>query len=68
MSAAEKKELQKVEAFKEHSLALQRHMENTSNYLQKEYQAVDQKINEAKQLILKELGLNLYVDEGSSYG
>ena len=34
----EKKELSKVDAFKEHSFALIRHMENTTNYLQKEVQ------------------------------
>ncbi len=59
-SHQEKKELQKVEAFKEHCLALQRHMDNTSNYLQKEVKVVEAKMDEAKQLVLHELGLNLY--------
>ena len=68
LSLQEKKELQKVEAFKEHSIALQRHMDNTSNYLQKEVQSVEQKINEAKHLILSELGLNLYyLDSNESH-
>jgi hypothetical protein len=67
MSIAERKELQKVEAFKEHRLALQRHMDNTSNYLIKEVHTVEQRIDEAKLLVLSELGLNLYnLDEGNS--
>ena len=52
--------MQKIDAFKEHTLALQRHMDNTSNYLQKEVDTVDVKIDEAKAMLFKELNLNLY--------
>jgi hypothetical protein len=33
---------------------------NTSSYLKKEVDAVEDKIDEAKQALLKEIGLNLY--------
>lgn len=59
LSSADLKELQKVEAFKEHTLALQRHMENTSNYLVKEVDTVELKIEEAKQMLMRELNLNI---------
>jgi hypothetical protein len=44
----ERKEVAKVEALKEHSTALRRHMDNTSAYLKKEYYKVNDKITEAK--------------------
>jgi hypothetical protein len=34
-------------------------MENTSNYLAKEVSSVDGKIEEAKQILLRELNLNV---------
>lgn len=60
--------MQKIDAFKEHTLALQRHMENTSNYLKKEVQSIEQKIEEAKLLLLQELQLNLYLDDDYQNG
>lgn len=43
-------------------------MENTSNYLLKEVQSVEQKIEYAKQLLLQELGVNLYIEEDYKQG
>jgi hypothetical protein len=60
MGAAEKKEIQKIEAFKEHSIALRRHMENTSTYLHKEVKEVEMKIDSSKEIMMRELGVNLY--------
>eukprot|EP00347_Sterkiella_histriomuscorum_P013580 403364170 len=62
LSVAEIKELQKIDAFREHTLALQRHMDNTSTYLQKQVVSVDSKIDSAKQILFKELGITLKED------
>ena len=59
LSPGEKKELNKVEAFREHSVALKRHIENTGAYLRKEVKSVEQKIEEAKDLMLKEVGIKI---------
>ena len=59
LSPGEKKELSKVEAFREHSVALKRHIENTGNYLRREVKSVEQKIEEAKELMLKEVGVKV---------
>ena len=48
-----------MDALREHIGALKRHMENTSAYLKKEIKAVEVKIDEAKQIMLKNLGVNL---------
>ena len=50
-SSSEKKELQKVEAFREHIAALKRHKDNTSSYLRKEVQSVESKIQDSKSLM-----------------
>ena len=68
MSQTERKELQKIEAFREHTVALHRHMENTSTYLKKEVQSVEAKIEDAKMLLMKELQLNLYLDDDYQNG
>ena len=47
----ERKELAKVEAMREHSSALKRHMDNTSGFLKKEVKGVIAKIEEAKALM-----------------
>ena len=44
----QRKELQKIEALLEHTKALQKHMENTSNYLQKQVESIEAKIENAK--------------------
>jgi hypothetical protein len=55
--------LQKIEALKEHSQALSRHMENTSSYLHKEVQSIEDKIARAKAIVLKELGIEIREDD-----
>ncbi|CDW82019.1 UNKNOWN [Stylonychia lemnae] len=59
LTPTERKEIQKIDAFKEHTLALQRHMDNTSSYLQKEVVSVDSKIEQAKGILFKELSIDL---------
>ena len=54
-----RKELAKLEAFREHSAALRRHMDNTSIYLRKEVKGVEGKINEAKEIMFSSLGIRL---------
>lgn len=44
----DKNELKKVDAFKEHSLALTRHIENMAAYLHKQVNNIETKIDEAK--------------------
>jgi hypothetical protein len=39
-------------------------MENTSQYLRKEVEGVEVKIDVAKALVLKDLGIDLYKEEG----
>jgi hypothetical protein len=48
---------------REHAGALKRHMENTSAYLKKEVKAVEVKIDEAKAIMLKNVGVNIDEDE-----
>lgn len=48
-------------------MALKRHMENTSGYLQKEVAEVEKKIEEAKEVMMKELGVNLYQENVGEY-
>ena len=55
----ERKEVAKVDAFKEHTSALRRHMDNTSAYLKKEYSKVSKKITEAKLIMQQSLGINI---------
>lgn len=55
----ERKELAKVEAMREHAVAMKRHMENTSSYLKKEVKAVEIKIEEAKDLMFKNIGVKI---------
>ena len=55
----ERKELAKVETLQEHSVALRRHMENTSTYLKKEYKNVEDKIAEAKIIMQQNLGVEI---------
>jgi hypothetical protein len=43
----------------EHVGAMRRHMENTSQYLRKEVKEVENKIKEAKEIMLKNIGVNL---------
>lgn len=50
-------------AMREHAGALKRHMENTSAYLKKEVKAVEVKIDEAKAIMLKNVGVNIDEDE-----
>ena len=64
MTSGEKKELSKVEAFKEHSIALKRHMENTGAYLKKEVKSVEAKIDEAHALMLS--GVGVRIDDASA--
>ncbi len=44
---------------------MKRHMENTSAYLKKEVKAVEIKIEEAKQLMLNKVGVN--IDESDTF-
>lgn len=55
----------KVEAMREHVIAMKRHMENTSAYLKKEVKAVEIKIEEAKQIMLNKVGVN--IDESDTF-
>ena len=48
---------------REHTGALKRHMENTSAYLKKEVKAVEVKIDEAKAIMLKNVGVNIDEEE-----
>ena len=48
IGSSDSKELSKIEAFREHTLALTRHLENTSAYLQREVSSVDSKIDESR--------------------
>ena len=59
LGTTERKELAKVDALREHAGALKRHMENTSAYLKKEVKAVEVKIDEAKAIMLKNIGVNI---------
>jgi len=59
LGTSERKELAKVEAMREHAVAMKRHMENTSAYLKKEMKAVEVKIEEAKDLMLKNVGVRI---------
>lgn len=43
-------------------------MENTSTYLKKEVASVDHKIEEAKGLVLKELGVDLFKEDDGLMG
>lgn len=52
-----------MDAMREHAGALKRHMENTSAYLKKEVKAVEIKIDEAKAIMLKNVGVNIDEDE-----
>ena len=52
-----------MDAMREHAGALKRHMENTSAYLKKEVKAVEVKIDEAKVIMLKNVGVNIDEDE-----
>ena len=52
-----------MDAMREHAGALKRHMENTSAYLKKEVKAVEVKIDEAKAIMLKNVGVNIDEDE-----
>jgi hypothetical protein len=52
-----------VDAMREHVGALKRHMENTSAYLKKEVKAVEVKIDEAKAIMLKNVGVNIDEEE-----
>jgi len=45
---SERKELGKVDAFREHLGALKRHIENTGGYLRKEVRVVEGKISESR--------------------
>jgi hypothetical protein len=51
LSTGEKKEISKVEAFKEHVVVLKRHMDNTGSYLRKEVKTVEASISSAKSLM-----------------
>lgn len=44
LGVSEKNEMKKVDAFKEHSGVLQRHVENMSLYLHKEVNGIEAKI------------------------
>jgi hypothetical protein len=59
LGTAERKEVTRIEGMREHAAALKRHMENTSGYLKKEMKAVETKIQEAKALMLKNVGVNI---------
>ena len=56
---ASSKELARVDAFKEHVVALKRHMENTSAYLKKEYNKVNDQIAQAKLVMKQSLGVDI---------
>ena len=58
-----KKELQKVEAFKEHVEALQKHVFKTQAYLNKEVGDINNTIRLTKELIKDELGIDLSQDK-----
>jgi hypothetical protein len=52
ISTGDKNELKKVDAFKEHSLALTRHIENMAGYLHNEVRAIGSKIEKAKEILM----------------
>ena len=56
---SERKELSKVDAFREHCSALKRHIDNTGSYLRKEVKLVEGKIGEAKSLMKKSVGCSI---------
>jgi|LauGreDrversion4_2_1035121.scaffolds.fasta_scaffold118640_1 hypothetical protein len=59
ISSSERKECSKIEALKEHSAALKRHIDNTSAYLKKEVKKVEVKIKDAKDLMIKSVGISI---------
>lgn len=59
MGLAEKTELGKIETFRDHASALKRHMESTGAYLKKEVKSVQAKIEEAKDIMLREIGVKI---------
>lgn len=65
VGAAEKAEMGKVETFREHATALKRHMESTGAYLKREVKSVEAKIEEAKEIMLKEIGVKIDDAEGT---
>ena len=59
ISTAERKELNKVETFREHLGALKRHIDNTGAYLRKEVKVVENKIAESKSLMRACVGISI---------
>jgi hypothetical protein len=59
ITSSDRKECSKIEAFKEHSAALKRHIDNTSAYLKKEVRKVEGKIKDAKDLMIKSVGISI---------
>ncbi len=55
----ETKEIQKLDAFKEHKEALTRHIENTQQYLLKEVAAIESKVHISRELVMEQLGIDL---------
>ena len=55
----ERKELSKIDAFREHCAALKRHIDNTGSYLRKEVRVVEGKIAESKGLMEKSVGISI---------
>lgn len=56
---SERKELGKVDAFREHYSALKRHIDNTGSYLRKEVNVVEAKIAESRALMMKCVGCSI---------
>jgi hypothetical protein len=59
ISTGDRKELNKVESFREHYNALKRHIGNTGAYLRKEVKVVENKINESKSLMKASVGISI---------
>lgn len=59
------KESQKIDAFKEHADALNRHILNTNQFLRKELLAVEDKIKQIKESINTQLGIFIEEDNES---